>query len=83
MRLAGKRVVITGAGGGIGRATAEKCAAEGAAVICADLHAAPAEAAAAAIVTAGGKAATVIGNLTIESDCEAMFAKGAEILGGI
>ena len=83
MRLAGKRAFITGAGGGIGRATAEKFAAEGASVICADLHAAPVEAAAAAIIAAGGKAATVIGNLTIESDCLAMFGRGVEIFGGI
>jgi NAD(P)-dependent dehydrogenase (short-subunit alcohol dehydrogenase family) len=83
MRLSGKRVFITGAGGGIGRATAEKCAAEGAAIICADLLAAPAEATAAAIRASGGKAVTVIGNLTIESACHAMFAEGAKAFGGI
>jgi NAD(P)-dependent dehydrogenase (short-subunit alcohol dehydrogenase family) len=83
MRLSGKRVFITGAGGGIGRATAEKCAAEGAAVICADMQSAPAEAAAAAIRAGGGQAATVIGNLTVESDCRAMFAEGAKAFGGI
>ncbi len=38
MRLNGKRAVITGAGGGIGRATAIKCAAEGAAVLCCDIR---------------------------------------------
>jgi NAD(P)-dependent dehydrogenase (short-subunit alcohol dehydrogenase family) len=83
MRLAGKRVFITGAASGIGRATAEKCAAEGAAVICADLQSAPAEATAEAIRAAGGKAVAVIGNLTIESACEAMFAEGAKTFGGI
>jgi NAD(P)-dependent dehydrogenase (short-subunit alcohol dehydrogenase family) len=83
MRLSGKRVFITGAGGGIGRATAEKCAAEGAAVICADLQSATAEATAEAIVAAGGKAAVVTGNLTIESACHSMFAEGAKAFGGI
>jgi len=83
MRLAGKRVFITGAASGIGRATAEKCAAEGAAIICADLQSAPAEATAEAIRAAGGRAVTVIGNLTIESACEAMFAEGAKAFGGI
>ena len=37
MRLAGKTAVITGAGSGIGRATAEKCAREGATVIVTDV----------------------------------------------
>ena len=83
MRLTGKRAFITGAGGGIGRATAEKFGREGASVICADIHAAAAEAAAAAIIAAGGKAATVTGNLTIESECSAMFAAGAKTFGGI
>lgn len=83
MRLSGKRVFITGAGGGIGRATAEKCAAEGAGIICADLHAAPAEATAAAIRAKGGHAVAIIGNLTHEAACNAMFAEGAEVFGGI
>ncbi|WP_297494856.1 SDR family oxidoreductase [Acidocella sp.] len=83
MRLHGKRAFITGAGGGIGRATAEKFAREGAAVICADLHAGPAEATVAAIRAAGGRAATVIGNLTHEAACTAMFAEGAAMFGGI
>lgn len=83
MRLNGKRVFITGAGGGIGRATAEKCAAEGASVICADLHATTVEDTAASIRAAGGKAVTVIGNLTHQEACTAMFAEGAEAFGGI
>ena len=53
MRLKDKRVFITGAGGGIGRATAVKCAAEGAAVICCDISAPAAEAAAAGILAGG------------------------------
>ncbi|MDR3504762.1 MAG: SDR family oxidoreductase [Acidocella sp.] len=83
MRLKGKRIFVTGAGSGIGRAAAEKCAAEGAAVICADLHAERAEATVAAIREAGGQAVAVIGNLTHEAACEAMFAEGAEAFGGI
>lgn len=38
-RLAGKVAIITGAGSGIGRAAAELFAAEGARVMCADIHA--------------------------------------------
>jgi NAD(P)-dependent dehydrogenase (short-subunit alcohol dehydrogenase family) len=83
MRLSGKRVFITGAGGAIGRATAEKCAAEGAAIICADLFAAPAEATANAVRAAGGQAATVIGDLTDEATCQSLFAEGTGKFGGI
>ena len=83
MRLKGKRIFITGAGGGIGRATAEKCAAEGARVICADLNAEGAQAGVAAIRAAGGEAVCVIGDLTDEEACTAMFAKGAEAFGGL
>jgi NAD(P)-dependent dehydrogenase (short-subunit alcohol dehydrogenase family) len=83
MRLAGKRAFISGAGGGIGRATALKFATEGAAVICADLRAAPAEETAALITQAGGRAVTAIGDLTHPDACEAVFAQGAEALGGL
>ncbi|MBU6397330.1 MAG: SDR family oxidoreductase [Rhodospirillales bacterium] len=83
MRLKDKRVFITGAGGGIGRATAEKCAAEGARVICADISAEAATATQAAIQSAGGQATTVIGDLTDETACTAMFAQGAAAFGGL
>jgi NAD(P)-dependent dehydrogenase (short-subunit alcohol dehydrogenase family) len=83
MRLKGKRAFITGAGGGIGRATALKFAAEGAAVIACDLRAQPAEETARAVVAAGGQAIAVIGDLTHADACEAVFAQGAAALGGI
>jgi NAD(P)-dependent dehydrogenase (short-subunit alcohol dehydrogenase family) len=78
MRLKDKRVFITGAGGGIGRATALKCAAEGALVICCDISAEAAEASAACV---GG--AAVVGDLTQEAACAAVFAQGAAAFGGI
>ena len=56
-RLEGKVAVITGAGRGIGRATAIRFAAEGAAVVVNDVDADPAQGTAATIREAGGRAA--------------------------
>jgi NAD(P)-dependent dehydrogenase (short-subunit alcohol dehydrogenase family) len=83
MRLNGKRAVITGAGGGIGRATAIKCAAEGALVLCGDILLEAAEETAAIIRQAGGIAEASGGDLTQEEACAAMFAAAAQKLGGV
>jgi NAD(P)-dependent dehydrogenase (short-subunit alcohol dehydrogenase family) len=83
MRLTGKRTFITGAGGAIGRATALKCAAEGAFIIACDISAAAAEETAHAVTQAGGQAVPVIGDLTHEESCTAVFAQGAKHAGGI
>ena len=56
-RVAGKVALVVGAGGGIGGAGAEALAREGAAVFCADRDSAEAEATAARIRVAGGRAA--------------------------
>jgi NADP-dependent 3-hydroxy acid dehydrogenase YdfG len=56
-RLDGQVAIVTGAGSGIGRATALLLAAEGATVIAAGRRAAPLEALAADITAAGGRAA--------------------------
>src|SRR5690606_28543361 len=55
-RLADKVAIVTGAARGIGKAMVEAFAAEGASVWCADLHGSEAEAVAAAIQSAGGRA---------------------------
>ena len=58
-RLAGKAAFVAGAGSGIGAAVARRFAAEGAAVMCADLDLAAAAAVAGACVAAGGRAEAV------------------------
>jgi glucose 1-dehydrogenase len=55
-RIEGKGVLIAGAGGGIGSAGATGLGREGAAVLCADIDVAAAEATAAQIRTSGGRA---------------------------
>jgi NAD(P)-dependent dehydrogenase (short-subunit alcohol dehydrogenase family) len=54
--LSGKVAVVTGAGSGIGRATAAALAARGAVVAAADQHRGTAEETAAAIIASGGRA---------------------------
>ena len=54
--LEGKRVVVTGAAGGLGRAFAEAFARAGARVLAADVNLAEVKRTAAAIVESGGEA---------------------------
>ena len=77
-RLAGRRIVITGAASGIGRATAELFVAEGAAVALLDRNADAANDVAQAI---GGFVAQA--DVTDERDVESAIQKAQEALGGI
>jgi NAD(P)-dependent dehydrogenase (short-subunit alcohol dehydrogenase family) len=74
MRLQDKVALITGAGSGIGRAAAGRFAAEGAAVVAADLDVASAEDTVALIAAAGGQAAAVRADVSRSDDCAAMVA---------
>ena len=83
MRLAGKSAYITGAASGIGHAIAELFAEEGASVAIADLNQAAADAAAAGIMAAGGKAIGLAVDVTNEAQVDATMDKAAGELGGI
>jgi NAD(P)-dependent dehydrogenase (short-subunit alcohol dehydrogenase family) len=73
MRMRGKTAVVTGAGSGIGRATALRVAAEGARVACADRVAAGAESTATAITDAGGIALALEVDVTDADACARMI----------
>ena len=82
-RLAGKRVVITGASNGIGRATAMLFAAEGARLVLNDVAVERLESAAQAIADAGGIARTCVGDVSSPSDAHAMIDACVDAYGGI
>src|SRR5579859_2610617 len=70
-RLAGKVALITGAGTGIGRATARAMAAEGARIVVAEINAAAGEQTAQLIVQAGGDCIAVTTDVTEEASVRA------------
>ncbi len=82
-RLSGKVAVITGAGAGIGRATAELFAEEGAAVVIAERDQATGQDAAARIKHSGGKALFVRTDVADESSVAKMAAEAVAAFGAI
>ena len=81
MRVEGKSVIVTGAGGGIGEGIARRLASEGAAVIVNDINAALSEKVTADINAAGGRARFVAGDVTKSADWQALVA-AAQAFGG-
>jgi NAD(P)-dependent dehydrogenase (short-subunit alcohol dehydrogenase family) len=81
--LPGKCAIVTGAGRGIGAATAELLASAGAAVAVLDKDEDHAVRTVEAITRSGGKAIAVTCDVTKEADVEEVFAGVAKALGGI
>jgi NAD(P)-dependent dehydrogenase (short-subunit alcohol dehydrogenase family) len=81
MRLDGKVAIITGAGGGIGRATAVRMAEEGARLVCADLATDDNEATAALVREAGSEALTVRADVSVAEECAAMVDSAESAFG--
>lgn len=79
----GRSVIVTGAGSGIGRATALMFAEEGARVLIADVDGAAARAVAEEATKAGGTAVTVIGDLRDQAVVDQVTATAVEAFGGI
>jgi 3-oxoacyl-[acyl-carrier protein] reductase len=83
LTLDSKTALITGAGRGIGRAIAEKLAEYGAAVMVNDLDAAPAAETEAAIKEAGGRAASLAGDITDPAFPQRLVDATVERFGGL
>jgi NAD(P)-dependent dehydrogenase (short-subunit alcohol dehydrogenase family) len=83
VRLRGKTALVTGAGRGIGRATALLFAQEGASVVAADLSQAEAEATVAEITSASGKAVALSADLSDPTETKAMMDQAIAAFGGL
>jgi NAD(P)-dependent dehydrogenase (short-subunit alcohol dehydrogenase family) len=83
MLLKDKVAIVTGAASGIGEATALLFGREGARVMCADIDAPGAEATARRIIAAGGQAASVAVDVTVEPEVQNMVTEAVERLGGL
>jgi NAD(P)-dependent dehydrogenase (short-subunit alcohol dehydrogenase family) len=82
-RIEARACVVTGAGSGIGRATAERLAEEGGRVLCVDLDGERAGEAAAAIAAEGGTAEAVEADVSDPRQVDAFVARCAERFGAV
>lgn len=82
-RLDGKIALITGAGTGIGRATARAMAAEGAKIVVAEINAASGEQTAHIVTQAGGACIAVTTDVTREDSVQAAIETAVREFGGL
>lgn len=76
--LTGKVVIVTGAGSGIGRATALMLAGQGASIVVADIAEGPANETVQLVTDAGGSARAFVGDIGDEETCNALVAEAAK-----
>ncbi|HET8992602.1 MAG TPA: SDR family oxidoreductase [Rhodococcus sp. (in: high G+C Gram-positive bacteria)] len=79
--LEDKSAIVTGAGSGVGRATALRLAEEGAQVVCADINVDQAKETVRLVEAAGGAATAVVADVSDEDQVEAMVNAAVEQYG--
>jgi 3alpha(or 20beta)-hydroxysteroid dehydrogenase len=82
-RFENKVVVVTGAAGGIGRATVERFIRDGARVVASDLKDAPIEETAAAVEKIGGEVLTTAHDVSSWDDWQRVIAESTSRFGGV
>lgn len=80
--LDGKTAVITGAGRGIGQATAKLFAEHGAKILIADIDEAPAKETLTMVEAAGSSGAIAVGDVRKAADCQKIMKAGADLNSG-
>jgi 3-oxoacyl-[acyl-carrier protein] reductase len=83
MRVQNKSIIVTGAGGGIGKGIALRLAAEGASVVVNDINEALGQAVVQEIVAAGGKASFFAADVTQSVEVKALVAAAVQRYGSL